>query len=139
LKSFSTQKGNRYIIDKEFAERVVAECEVKYDIIANYLSTFYALVDGEKTGFFMKKENQELYKAVYALKLSAENIKPKPTFAQCMNTVSAGLKTKDADVFAMMYGSAAPDKMFDKGSGLKGEKELCEAVAAMYKVFIKSK
>ncbi len=138
LKSFSTQKGNRYVIDKDFAERVVAECEVKYDLITNYLSTFYSLVEGESLKFFIKKENKEIYKSVYALEKYAEDVKNKPSFSECTDLVLTGSKTTDADVFAMMYASAS-DKIFAKSSGTKGEKELCEALAAMYRVFIKSK
>lgn len=138
LKSFSTQKGNRYIIDKDFAERVVAECETRYDLITNYLSTFYSLVEGESLSFFMKKGNKEIYKSVYALEKGVGEVKHKPSFTECMESVLTGGKTKDADIFAMMYASS-PDKIFAKGSGIKGEKELCEAISAMYKVFIKSK
>ncbi len=138
LKSFCTQKGNRYIIDKDFAERVVAECEIKYDVITNYLSTFYSLIEGERLSFFMKKENKEFYKSVYTLEKYAEDVKSKPSFSECAELVLTGGKTTDADIFAMMY-TSSPDKIFAKSSGTKGEKELCEALAAMYKVFIKSK
>ena len=86
----------------------------------------------------MKKENQEFYKSVYALKLRAGEVKHKNSFSECMDLIFAGAKTKDSDVFEMMY-SSSTDKVLAKGSGSKGEKELCEALTAIYKVFVKSK
>lgn len=138
LKTFSKEEHKKYVIDKNFAERVALECETNYDVITNYLSTFYSLVKGADLKFFMKKENREFYKVLYTVKLGASDVKKKPDFAQCVGEVLSGAKTKDPEIFSMMYSSPSPDKMFEKG-GRAGEAELCEALAAMYKVFIKSK
>lgn len=138
LKTFSDKKGNRYIIDDDLAQKVSAECLSRYDIITNYLATFYSLIPEVNGKFFRNNQNKENYEKAYVAKVKAAEIKHKPTFAQCMGDVLSGRKTGEAEIFAMLLSSASADKLFDKG-GRNGEKALCEAVNAMYNVFVKSK
>lgn len=138
LKTFSEKKGNSYVIDKDFADRVRQECMTRYDVMANYLATFSGLVPETGFGFFRKEANKEIYENVYVVKANASKYKQKPTFGQNMSNVLAGKKTSGVEVFSMMFASTSPDKMFVYG-GREGEKALCEALAAMYRVFVKSK
>lgn len=138
LMTFSDKKGGSYIIDADFAEKVTAECMGRYDVITNYLATFYSLIPEANFRFFRNNLNKEKYENAYVVKVKASGIKQKPTFAQCLGDVLSGRKTGEAEIFAMLLSSASADKMFDKG-GRKGEKALCEALNAMYNVFVKSK
>lgn len=138
LKTFSEKKGNAYVIDKSFAEKVTAECMSRYDVVANYLATFYSLIPKVNMSFFRDEKNKEIYENTYVLKANASKLKHKPNFAQCMGDVLSGRKTGEAQIFAMLCGTASPEKMFAKG-GRAGESALCEAVNAMYNVFVKSK
>ncbi len=138
LKTFAEDKNDRYVIDDKFAAKVEAECMARYDVMANYLATFYSLIRGADASFFRKNENKECYESVYALKVKASQVKHKPNFAQCMGSVLSGSKTSDAEIFSMLYSSTAPDKMFAKG-GRTGETALCQALSAMYGVYAKSK
>lgn len=138
LKTFSEKKNNRYVIDKNFADKVTAECMSKYDVMANYLATFYGLIPDAKGKFFRNNQNKEKYENAYIVKIKAAGIKQKPTFAQCMSDVLSGRKTGDAEIFAMLFSHMSADKLFAK-NGKNGEAALCEAINAMYKVFVKSK
>ena len=138
LKTFSEKKNNRYVISKEFAERVNAECMTRYDVIANYLATFYSLIPETDGKFFRKSENKEKYENAYIAKHNAAAIKHKPAFSQCISDVIAGKKTNDTAIFAMLLSHMSADKLFAPG-GSNGESALCEAINAMYKVFVKSK
>ena len=138
LKTFAKAENDRYVIDAQFAEKVEAECMGRYDVMANYLATFYSLISGADISFFRKNPNKELYEAVYALKIKAAQVKHKPDFAQCMGSVLSGAKTGDAEIFSMLYSSSLPEKMFAKG-GRTGETALCKALSSMYGVFVKSK
>lgn len=138
LKTFAGTDDDRYVIDKDFADKVNAECMSRYDIMANYLATFYSLIKGADFRFFRNEKNKEAYESIYAVKATASAMKHKSNFAQCMGEVLSGRKTSEAEIFAMLYSSTAPDKMFAKG-GRTGESALCEALNAMYNVYIKSK
>lgn len=138
LKTFSDKKGNSYVIDKDFADRVRQECMTRYDVMANYLATFSELIPETAFGFFRKEANKEIYENVYLVKVNASKYKQKPTFGQNMSNVLAGKKTSGVEVFSMMFASSSPDKLFVHG-GREGEKALCDALAAMYRVFVKSK
>ncbi|MBO5934479.1 MAG: DUF2207 domain-containing protein [Clostridia bacterium] len=138
LKTFCEKKGNRYVIDKDFAEKVNAECIARYDVIANYLASFYSLIPEVNGKFFRKNENKEKYENAYIVKLNASAKKHKPAFAQCISDVIAGKNTGDAEIFAMLFSHMSADKFFE-ASDRDGESALCEAINAMYKVFVKSK
>lgn len=138
LKTFSDRKGDRYIIDSDFAEKVTAECMGRYDVMTNYLATFYSLIPEANVGFFRKNINKEKYENAYVVKMKAAGIKHKPVFSQCLADVLDGKKTGNAEIFAMLLSSASADKMFEKG-GRHGEGALCEALNVMYNVFVKSK
>lgn len=138
LKTFSEKKNNRYVIDKNFAEKVNAECVARYDIVANYLATFYSLIPEVNSKFFRNKQNKETYENAYIVKVKATEIKHKPTFAQCLSDVISGKKTGESVIFSMLFTHMSADKLFDN-NGRNGEAALCEAINAMYKVFVKSK
>ncbi len=138
LKTFCDKKGNSFVLDKHFAEKVKTECMTRYDVVANYLATFSSLIPETGLGFFRKEANKEIYENAYIVKANAMKIKHKPAFAQNMGNVLSGRKTSEAEVFSMMFASSSPDKMFACG-GREGENALCEALTAMYGVFIKSK
>ncbi|MBR3869818.1 MAG: DUF2207 domain-containing protein [Clostridia bacterium] len=138
LKTFCEKKNNRYVISKDFAEKVNAECMVRYDIIANYLATFYSLIPETNGRFFRKNENKEKYEKAYIVKVKAADTKHKPAFAQCMSDVFDGKKTSEPAVFAMLFSHMSADKLF-ASDGRNGEAALCEAINAIYKVFVKSK
>lgn len=138
LKTFCEKKNNRYIISKDFAEKVNAECMARYDVVANYLATFYSLVPETNSRYFRKNENKEKYENAYIVKVNAAEIKHKPVFAQCITDVLAGKKTGETSIFAMLFSHMSADKLF-ASNGRSGEAALCEAVNAMYKVFVKSK
>ena len=138
IKTFSDKKGDRYIIDADFAEKVTAECMGRYDVMTNYLATFYSFIPEANFGFFRKNINKERYENAYVVKVKASAIKHKPAFAQCLGDVLSGRKTGEAEIFAMLLSSVSGDKMFDK-DGNKGEKALGEALNIMYNVFVKSK
>lgn len=138
LKTFCEKKDNRYVISKEFAEKVNAECMSRYDVVANYLATFYSLIPAADGKFFRNNQNKEKYENVYMAKLNAAEIKHKPDFAQCISDVLAGKKTSETAIFAMLLSHMSADKFFEASDSV-GESELCEAINAMYKVFVKSK
>lgn len=138
LKTFCEKKNNRYIINKDFAEKVNAECFARYDVVANYLATFYSLIPETNSRFFRNNQNKEKYENAYIVKVKATEIKHKPAFAQCMSDVLSGRKTSEPAVFAMLFSHMSADKLF-ASNGRSGEAALCEAVNAMYKVFVKSK
>lgn len=138
IKTFSDKKGDRYIIDADFAEKVTAECMGRYDVMTNYLATFYSLIPEANFRFFRNNLNKERYENAYVVKVKASGIKHKPAFAQCLTAVLSGRKTGEAEIFAMLLSSASGNKMFEK-DGNKGEKAICEALNVMYNVFVKSK
>ncbi len=138
LKTFCDKKGNSFVLDKDFAEKVKNECMTRYDVVANYLATFSSLIPETGLGFFRKEDNKEIYENAYIVKVNAMKIKHKPTFVQNIGNVFSGRKTSEAEIFSMMFASSSPDKMFAV-DGTEGEKALCEALAAMYGVFIRSK
>lgn len=138
LKTFCEKKNNRYVISKDFAEKVNAECMARYDVVANYLATFYSLIPETNGRFFRKNENKEKYENAYIVKVKAAGIKHKPAFAQCITDVLAGKKTSETSVFAMLFSHMSADKLFASDCN-SDESALCEAVNAMYKVFVKSK
>lgn len=138
LKTFCNKKGNMFVIDKSFSEKITAECMTRYDIITNYLATFYSMIPKVNMSFFRDEKNKEIYEHAYVVKVNASKIKHKANFAQCMGAVFSGKKTGSAEVFAMLCGTTSPEKLFAKG-GRAGETALCEALDAMYNVFVKSK
>lgn len=138
LKTFCEKKNNRYVIGKDFAEKVNAECMSRYDIVANYLATFYGLIPEVKGKFFRNNQNKEKYENAYIVKIKATGIKHKPTFAQCMSDVLSGKKTGETEIFSMLFSHMSADKLFVKNGG-QSEAALCEAINAMNKVFVKSK
>lgn len=137
LKVLAEKENDRYVLDARFAEKVNAECAARYDVMTNYLASFYSLIGGAGASFFRKEKNKELYENAYAFRLSVAEMKHKPAFAQCMENVLAGGKVTDAQNFAMLFASS-PDKLFSKG-GNEGTKALCEALYAMSRVYTKSK
>lgn len=138
LKTFCEKKDNRYVIDKDFAEKVNAECMSRYDVVANYLATFYSLIPEANGKFFRNNQNKEKYENAYIAKLNAAEIKHKPAFAQCISSVLSGKKTSETAIFAMLLSHMSADKLF-AASDRAGESALCEAINAMHKVFVKSK
>ena len=55
-----------------------------------------------------------------------------------MSDVFDGKKTSEPAVFAMLFSHMSADKLF-ASDGRNGEAALCEAINAIYKVFVKSK
>ena len=138
LKTFAESENDRYVINENFARKIEAECMSRYDVMANYLATFYSLIKGADVSFFRKNTNKELYESVYALKQAAVKVKHKPSFAQCAERVLSGAKTGEAETFSMLCSSSTSEKMFS-GGGRAGEFALCKALSSMYGVYIKSK
>lgn len=138
LKSFCEKKNEKYVINKAFEERVAAECSMHYDVIANYLSTFYNLIPSVDGKFFKDEKNCELYENAYAVKVNAEKLKSKLTFDDCAGSILAGEKSGDAQIFAIMFSSLSGDKLFAKASD-SAAGCLAGAIGAMYKVYVKSK
>lgn len=138
LKTFCEKKGNSFVLDKHFSDKVKTECMTRYDVIASYLATFSNLIPETGLGFFRKEANKEIYENAYIVKMNSMKIKHKPTFGQNIENVLSGKKTGSAEVFAMLFVSSSPDKIF-VSDGREGEKALCEALTAMYGVFVKSK
>ena len=64
-------------------------------------------------------------------------MKKKPSFAECLANVSDGAKTGEVSVFAMLFASQS-DKIF-AASGSDGATALCNALSAMFSVYVKSK
>ena len=137
LKTFCEKKGNTYILNKHFAENVKTECATRYDVVANYLATFSGLIPETGFGFFGKQVNKEIYENAYIVKLNALKVKHKPSFGQNVTNVLSGRKTTNAEVFSMLFVSSV-DKIF-VSDGKEGTDALCEALKAMYGIFIKSK
>ena len=137
LKTFCEKSGNRYVIDKTFAEKVAAECSMRYDVMANYLASFYSLIPGADKKIFSKKAGSAVYEDIYMLKIAAAEMKKKPSFAECLANVSDGAKTGEVSVFAMLFASQS-DKIF-AASGSDGATALCNALSAMFSVYVKSK
>ena len=137
LKILAEKENDRYVLDARFAEKVNAECAARYDVMTNYLASFYSLIGGAGVSFFRKEKNKDIYEKAYAFVLSASKMKHKPAFSQCMENVLAGGKATDAVSFAMLFASSS-DKLFAKG-GNEGVEALCEALSAMSRVYTKSK
>lgn len=135
LKTFSEKKLNRYIISSDFGERVKAECMSNYDSISNYLGTFYTLVPDIDSKFFKDEANLRIYEQSYILKTSVRKEKQKYSFSRCIQSVLAGAKTSDKEIFALMF---AGNTVFD-ASGNDAAAALAQAVGAMYDVFVNSK
>lgn len=138
LKTFCEKKGNRYIIDAAFADRVKAECLSSYDTIANYLGTFYNLIPSVEGKFFKNNKNKEIYEKAYILKTRINNEKIKTTFPDCMRKVLAGEKAGEKDIFALLFTSGSVSKAFADSSN-DGIAALSQSVEEMYNAFIKSK
>ena len=138
LKTFSDKKFGRYIIDESFAENVNNECISRYDVMTNYLATFYSLIPEVKLSLFRKDLNKEKYESAYMVKLSAAKIKSKPSFSECVDRILSGEKTSDPEIFAMLIFSSDAKKIFAQYE-TKSQKALCETICAMYNVFVKSK
>ncbi len=138
LKTFCDQTDNRYVISNDFAEKVNAECMSRYDVIANYLATFYSLIPETNNKFFRNNLNKEKYENSYIVKVKASEMKHKPAFAKCMSDILSGRKTSETEIFAMLFSHMSADKLF-ASDGRNGDAALCEAMNAMYKVFVKSK
>ena len=101
------------------------------------LSSIKILDEDEKQQLIYNK-NKEKYENAYIAKRNASEIKHKPAFAQCISSVLAGKKTGETAIFAMLFSHMSADKFFE-ASDRDGESALCEAINAMYKVFVKSK
>lgn len=138
LKTFSTQKDNRYIIDSQFGQRVEAECVKSYDTIANYLATFYNLIDTVDGKFFKNKENISFYEKAYLLKTKIVSEKTKTTFTECMTKVLAGSKTGEKEIFALLINSGSANKAFAHTDN-DAVASIAYAIEKMYNAFIKSK
>ncbi len=137
LKVFSDKKGNKFVIDKAFAEKVSNECLTRYDVITNYLATFYTLIPSADGSFFRNEKNKELYESAFLVKESIHKEKIKTDFARSLGMVLSGASVSDKQVFALLC-SSVNEKTFSSG-GRTGEQALCEALGAMYNVYIKSK
>lgn len=138
LKTFSEKKGNRYIIDSTFAEKIKAECSGSYDVISNYLATFYNLIPATEGKFFKSQTNKELYEKVYILRCRINSEKNKTMFADCMRKVLAGEKTGEKDVLSFLFTSVSANKVFNDSEGDIAS-VTADALSAMYNCFIKSK
>lgn len=138
LKTFSEKSGNRYVIDAEFADRVKSECMSSYDVITNYLGTFYNLIPSSDGKFFKDEKNKEMYENAYILKSRIHSEKIKTTFSDCMRKVLAGEKTSSKDIFALLFTSGSANKIFADSSN-DGVAALSRSLAAMSDVLIKSK
>lgn len=134
LKSLCEKGHGGYVLDMKFAQRVNAECENNYDVIANYLGSFYALIPSAKSKTI--KNNAELYESAYIIKLGAEKEKTAATFGDSFLAVSGGAKTYDERVFASMFTSF--NKLFADSEN-EGVKAIVLAVKAMNNVLLKSK
>lgn len=137
LKIFSDKKGNKFVIDKSFAQKVSNECMTRYDVITNYLATFYTLIPSADYSFFRNEKNKEIYENAFLVKESILKEKHKTDFARCLGMVLSGTGAGDNAVFGILFGSVN-EKTFSQG-GRTGEQALCEALDAMYKVYTKSK
>lgn len=136
LKSFSEERHNRYMIGADFAERIEAECVRSYDVMANYLATFYNLIPSVDSKFFNEAENKDLYKKVYILKNQLNKEKRKVAFDKSMRNVLAGEKAGTADNFALMFASSK--KVFDYSSD-DCASVVTRALSAMNDCFVKFK
>ena len=137
LKIFSDKKGNKFVIDKSFAEKVSNECMIRYDVITNYLATFYTLIPSADSSFFRNEKNKQLYENAFLVKEYICKEKIKTDFAQALDNVLSGMSARDTQVFALLFGTVnsktfAPD-------GYEGALALCEALREMYKVYINLK
>ncbi len=137
LKVFSDKKGNKFVIDKSFAQKVANECMTRYDVITNYLATFYTLIPSANHSFFRNEKNKELYENAFLVKECILKEKHKTDFARALGMVLSGTGAGDKQVFSLLFNSVN-EKTFSPG-GRTGEQALCEALQAMYKVYTKSK
>lgn len=138
LKEFCAKKEDRYVIDASFADKIRNECMTHYDLIANYLATFYNLIPAVDGKFFKNERNREFYEKAYAVKLKCEKLKSKLTFEDCIGNVLEGEKVSDEKIFAMMFSSLSNEKIFAvKTTSAAGY--LARAFGAVYSVYVKSK
>ena len=138
LKTFSDKNGNRYVINAQFADKVKAECMSSYDVMTNYLGTFYNLIPSADGKFFKDSGNKELYEKAYVLKTCVIGDKTKTSFSDCMRKVLAGAKAGDREILALLFTSGSASKVFADTAN-DGVSALACAIAEMYNVFIKSK
>lgn len=136
LKTFSEKRGNRYIIDDSFAEKIQAECANSYDTVVNYLATFYNLIPSVDGKFFKSAENRELYKNVYILRSRIQKERVKVHFDECMRGVLDGEKAGAENIFALPFANGK--KVFDC-SGNDCAATVARALSEMNEVFVKSK
>ncbi len=135
LKSFCDAEQDRYIIDDKFAQKVTAECMASYDLMANYLATFYSLIPTVSTKDLRKFGGKKRYETAYIVKTKAVSASKKSTYPGYLAKVIEGNSTSNADVFALMFESA--DKVFTGGKGAVGE--ITQALGQMYNYYLNVK
>lgn len=138
LKTFSEKKDNRYVINSKFGDNVRNECMSSYDVITNYLGTFYNLIPSFDSKDLRSQENKTLYSKAFILKENIEKNKNKTTFSDCMRKAITESDNSDKDVFSLMFVSGSADKVFADNEN-DCISSLAVAISAMYDVFIKSK
>ncbi len=138
LKTFSDKSGNAYVIDASFAERVRAEALTSYDILVNYMATFYNLIPSPDAKFFKKSENAELYKKLYIIKARLREDKQIIGFSQCFDKSLNGVKPCEKDIFTFLVNASSADKAFALGDNEIGN-ALCSSLKEIYNLFVKSK
>ncbi len=138
LKHFSTKSGNRFIIDDDFEKRVSAECFSNYDLLTNYIMTFYTLVPSVKSKFFKDEHNKDIYESACALKLNLEKNKDVSTYSDCFDRVLKGSKAGDDDVFSFMFSSLSAEKVFKTNKKSAGS-TISNAIYDIYSIYTKSK
>lgn len=134
LVSMSEKKFNRYVIDSDFGEKVMAECASQYDNIANYLASFYALIPAMDSKFLKDEANRKAYTDCFVLKNAIRKENCRCTFAECADAVLDCAKVSDKQIFAMLFSN----KIFD-ASGRDCTAVIAKSIKAMYDVFVKSK
>ncbi len=138
VKTFCINQNDRCVIDKDFGKRVQAECASHYDLIANYLISFYDLISAADAKFFRKEKNREFYKEACVVKNTAAKSKSKTVYTDLVRRVLAGEKAGSPEIFAMMFSSLSAEKFFASGVE-ESVSAVAEAISGMYSVFIKSK
>lgn len=138
VKTFCTQKNGQYVIDKDFGKRVQAECASHYDLITNYLISFYDLIPAADGKFFKNEQNRDFYEKAYRVKDKAAKSKSKTAYADMVRKVLGGAKTESPEIFAMMFSALSADKFFAYGVE-ESVSAIAEAISGMYSVFVKSK
>lgn len=138
LATFADVREGRYLLNDNFYKNVKKECSENYDVIGNYISSFYDLIPDTDNKFFKDEDKRETYKKLYLLKYNAEKVKAPKNYTSCVEKVLTGTHPYDPDIYSMMFSNKNGWSFFS-GSSSESIKSLSYAMNEIAEVFIARK